>query len=337
MTGGGSPRPRRRAAIGAAIALAATAALATVSCATDQAMRQAAGWTEIGNAWAELGRWDKAGDAWSRATALDPGQGVASYNLARALAEAGKYDEAIARSDDYLESDPDNAAVLSVKAYALHKSGRDEAAITVYERVVDLNGGDSASVFNLAALMEKVGRTDEALARYDAILKLKPEDPAASYRKGLLLAAAGDAAGAVPFLERYVAANADSKAGRLELALAQERAGLYMAAIETYAALTAKDESDASAWFAVARLKLTVAQDGPGGLEALDKALEKGFSDHALAIELVEARGLASPDDVRTMIDEAGLLEAESAPAADEAEDTPAEAVPADATAGGGQ
>lgn len=303
--------------------------LASLSCASDQSRRQAVGWTELGNAWAELGRWDKAGDAWSRAMALDPGQGVASYNLSRALAEAGKYDESIAKSDEYLVTDPDNAAVLSVKAYALYKAGRDEDALALYERVVTLNGADSASVYNLAVLLESVGRETEAMERYDAILALKPEDAMASFRKGLLLAAGGDAEGALPLLERYLAANVESLDGRRALALVQLQSGRFMDAIETYAAIVEKVPEDADSWFALARLKLTVAEDGQGGLDALQTALKKGFKDKKQATDLLAEPGLVAADEVRKAFDEATIFE--DAPASGE---TPVAVgtVPADPT-----
>ena len=289
-----------------AVLLAGLAALS--SCATDQSRRQATGWTELGNAWAELGRWDKAGDAWSRAIDLDPGQGVASYNLSRALAEAGKYDEAIARSDEYLASDPDNAAVMSIKAYALHQAGRDDEAIVVYERVVVLNGGDSASVFNLAVLLDSAGRRAEALARYDDILAVRPDDPAASWRKGLLLLAEGQGEAALPFLERYAAANPGSLDAQRTLAAARERAGRFADAMDSYTAIVAKAPDDSAALFALARLKLTVAADEAGGLESLKSALAKGFKDEARAQELLAFPGLVATEAVRAILAEAGLL-----------------------------
>jgi len=296
---------RRAAACVLALAVAAG------SCATDQSRRQAAGWTELGNAWAALGKWDEAGDAWSRAMALDPGQGVAGYNLSRALAETGKYDESIARSDEYLASDPDNAAVLSIKAYALHKAGRDDEAITAYERVVTLNGGDSVSVFNLAALLESAGRSGEAIERYRAVIAGEPSRAEASYRLGLLLASSGDAAGAeeaLPLLALYLEASPESRDGRAALALAQEKTGRYMEAMESYAALVGKDTADADSFFALARLRLTVAEDGPGGLAALKSAVDNGFDDTALAAALLESPALAAGDEVRAPLDEAGLL-----------------------------
>ncbi|HQO66087.1 MAG TPA: tetratricopeptide repeat protein, partial [Spirochaetales bacterium] len=229
------------------------------------------------------------------------------------LAEAGKYDESIAMSDRYLDSDPDNAAVLAVKAYALHRQGRDDEAIAVYERVASLNGGDRASSFNLAVLLEATGRGDEAMARYDAMLALDPDDAAASYRKGLLLAGGGDAEAAIPFLERYLAAEPESAEGRRVLAAALERAGLYLRALEAYAAMAAKDETDAAAWFALARLRLTKADDATGGLSALDSAIEQGFKDAEAARALLRTDGLLAADLVEKRLGRVGLLDGERA------------------------
>ncbi|PKL25129.1 MAG: hypothetical protein CVV47_07550 [Spirochaetae bacterium HGW-Spirochaetae-3] len=307
MTPWAATRPPRALAAAFALALAVTAG----SCASDQSRRQAAGWTELGNAWAELGDWDKAGDAWSRAIALDPGQGVAGYNLSRALAETGKYDESIAKSDEYLASDPDNAAVLSVKAYALHKAGRDGEALVAYERVVTLNGGDSVSAFNLAALLEAAGRPGDAMERYRSVLDSEPGHAEASYRLGLLLAASGDTAGAeeaLPLLALYLEARPESAGGRAALALAQEKTGRFMEAMESYAAAVAKDAADSYSAFALARLRLTVAEDGPGGLSALKSAIDNGFDDRELAAALLDSPKLAAKEDVRALLAEAGLL-----------------------------
>lgn len=277
-------------------------------CATDQSRRQAVAWTDIGNAWSELGRWDKAGDAWSRAVAIDPGQAVAGYNLVRALTEAGKYDEAIATADRYLASDPDNASVLSIKAYALYKAGRDDEAVIVYRRVVELNGGDAASQYNLAVLLESSGKPDEALALYNVILAGKPDDASASFRKGLLVSAQGNGKEAIPLIERYVAAHDASLEAHRALARAYERADRFADAIDQYALVTGRDPADAASWFSLARLRLTVAADAKAGLEALRSALQHGFADKEQAAGLLAMPALIAADDVRPALGAAGLL-----------------------------
>jgi len=299
---------RRAASYALVVALAVAVITGLSSCATDQSLRQAAAWTDIGNAWSELGRWDKAGDAWSRAVAIDPGQAVAGYNLVRALTEAGNYDKAIATADRYLASDPDNASVLSIKAYALHKAGRDDEAVVVYRRVVVLNGGDTASQYNLAVLLESSGQTDEALALYDAILAGKPDDASASFRKGMILAARGNALEAIALIERYVGAHESSLEAQRALALAYDRAGRFADAIDRYVLVTSRDATDAASWFALARLRLTVAADASGGIEALKSALQHGFADKGRAAELLATPSLVAVTDVRAALAAAGLL-----------------------------
>lgn len=293
------------------IAIAMALCLFTVSCVTDQSRRQAIAWTELGNAWAELERWDKAGQAWSKAMSLDPGQLVASYNLARALAEAGKYDESIAKSDEFLAIDPDNAAVLSIKAYALHKAGRDDDAITTYQKVVRLNGGDLPSVYNLALLLEAVGRVDEAMIRYDQILLIEADHAGASYRKGLILASRGETEAALPLLLRYVEANPKSSVARTALGLAQERFGSFNDAIESYKEVLTYDEKNADASFALARVYLTKIEDGTSGLDALKRAILNGFKDATLARTLLEDPHLVAPEAVKVELEAAGLLSEE--------------------------
>lgn len=324
--------PRRRAAaVMAAIALAM--AVEAGSCATDASRRQAAAWTEIGNAWAELDKWDKAGDAWSRAIAIDAGQAVAGYNLSRALAEAGKYDEAIAQSDAYLASDPDNAAVLAIKAYSLHKAGRVDEAVSVYERVATLNGGDAASEFNLAILYEAAGRTSDAMERYDALLLLKPDDPRPSYRKGLLLAADGKPAEALPYVERYALADGAPVEAKRALALVREDAGLYADAMKSWQALAEAGEGDSGAWFELARIRLTAADDEAGGLEALAKAISLGWKDAKAGEKLLATPSVVAGDKVREMIEKA--LAAQPAPNPDAAaEEKPIDAEEASDTGG---
>jgi tetratricopeptide (TPR) repeat protein len=319
MIRAGLAMPRKSGRQSSLLAVALTVALAAASgssCATDAGRRQAVAWTEIGNAWAELEKWDKAGDAWSRAMALDPGQAVAGYNLSRALAEAGKYDQSIAMSDTYLATDPDNAAVLSVKAYALHKAGRNGEAIAVYERVVSLNGADSASLFNLAVLYESAGRQADALSRYDDILKIKPDDAPASYRKGLILADRGLADEALPYIVRYAEANPDSTDAARSLAVVQEAAGRFADAMDGYMAIVAKDEKNAVAWFELARLRLTVAGDEAGGLVALGKAIASGWKDTARAKDLLASNALVAGDKVRELLAAVGLAGESTTPVA---------------------
>ena len=297
-----------RTTTAALAAMALAAALFLASCVTDQeARRLAASWDELGKAWADQGRWDRAGAAWSEALRIDPTLGTAGFNLIRALTEAGKYDEAIANARKFLDKDPDNAEVLSALAYAYYKAGRFDEAIETYQRVVDLRAEDLTSLFNLAALLEKAGRRTEAAERYRGLLQEDPENAAVSFRLGVLLVAEHRELDAIPYIEAYIAAKPDVIDGKKALAMAQEGAGLYAKAMETWALVCAKAPEDAASWFALARLRLTIASDGTGGLEALKKALDAGFTDDEAAKALLATESLAARDEVTAALAAKGL------------------------------
>ncbi len=270
-----SGRTVRIALILAAI-MAAAAFL--VSCAS-QRQRQAIAWTEIGNAWADAGKWDKAGDAWSRAKLLDPQQAVASYNLARALAEAGKYDETLLELKAPLAKDPDNTILLAAKAYALHKAVRHDEALAVYERILVLGGADSSAIYNYAILLESSGRLEEAMENFDAVLAVKPEDPSASYRKAMLLLRMKKAEEAIAFFGPYLKSKPDSVIALTALAHAQEELGNYTAALEAYTKAVAGNDKDAGLWFSIGSLHLLALENKDAGLEALNRAKNRGYSD----------------------------------------------------------
>ena len=97
--------------------------VAFVSCATTRQADLARQWYELGNSWLDKGDWKRAGQAYSRALALDPYFSGASYNLARALTESGDYDRALKALDELAKSDPGNVKILASRAYALYKKG----------------------------------------------------------------------------------------------------------------------------------------------------------------------------------------------------------------------
>ena len=91
-----------------AILLAGLAPALTMGCASTRPRPIAQEWFDLGNAWLEKGDWKKAGQAYSRALALDPSFAGASYNLARALTESGDYDQALRALDALAKRDPGN-------------------------------------------------------------------------------------------------------------------------------------------------------------------------------------------------------------------------------------
>ncbi len=287
--------------------IALLALLALGGCATPPASPLALDWYELGNAWYDLGKWERAGAAYANAIKLDPELKAASFNMVRALAETGAYGEALATADRLLEEDPGNVRVLAAKAFVLHKQGEDEAALAIYEELLLVEPYAADAVYNAALLRAALGQGEKALTDLERLVAAKPEDTEALALFARLLADAERRDEATAAFERLVALGKADAAALERLAGLYEKAREYDKAIETLVAASGTAPGRASAWFALARLRLAEAEDGKGGLEALAKALEAGFSDRAAAAALEAEPVLAEREAVAAALAKKGL------------------------------
>jgi tetratricopeptide (TPR) repeat protein len=315
-----------------ALALAFAAAVLLGSCASSQSATVSREWYDIGNAWFDKGDWKRAGQAYSRAIALDPSFAGASYNLARALVEAADYDGAIKVLDALLKRDPKNLRALSTKAYAYYKKGADSEALEAYKAVLALDPYAPDAVFNAALLESRTGDYAAAVAQLGTLTEAKPEDGQAFLLLGRALdmlasAAAGsnDLSDAAPAAAPTApAATADQSAilnayekarvlGKADAPALQrigqiyESGRRYADAMDAYDAAVKADAKLAAAWFALARLRLVVAQDEDKGLEALKAALDSGFADKDAVQALLDEPDLPAREKVYDALKDKGL------------------------------
>ncbi|HUX41833.1 MAG TPA: tetratricopeptide repeat protein [Rectinemataceae bacterium] len=292
--------------------IAATAAM-TMACATSPSQKAlATEWYGVGNAWMAAGKYAEAGKAYDRALTLDPGLIAASYNAARALVEAGSYDRALPIIKKLLAGDPQNLRYVSLDAWALWKSGKAAEAAAAYEAAFVLDPWAEDVVYNSALLLLDSGKPadiDKAVARLDPLVKARPDDKEdlALYARALALSGRDeDAIAAWEDLRSMGGADAPAL---LDLAGLYEKRGEDAKALDVLDEATKKDAQSAKAWFALARLRLTTANDGTGGLDALGKAIAAGFKDRDAAAALLASSGIASRDEVAKALAAAGLVD----------------------------
>jgi tetratricopeptide (TPR) repeat protein len=296
-------RPRRLAGP-RLLAAAALAALLSACASTSRAPSPIAQeWYELGNAWLDKSEWKRAGQAYSRALALEPSFAGASFNLARALAEAGDYEASLHALDSLAKRDPGNVRVIAARAYALYKKGDAAAALAAYREALALDPFAPDAVYNAALLELASGDAEAAIAGLERLTSAKGDDGQALLLLGRALDAAAQAdstpeperegrrAAALDAYERAKAlGKADAEALRRMGAL-YEVAKRYSEAMDAYEAAVKADPKLAPAWFRLARLRLVVAADSERGLVALKGALDAGFADKDAAAAL-----LAEPD-----------------------------------------
>jgi tetratricopeptide (TPR) repeat protein len=291
-----------------AIVLAAALVL-VAGCASTPNSAMAREWYDLGVSWQDKGDWKKAGEAYSRALSLDPSLAAASYNLARALAESGDYDGSLKALDGLVKKDPKNVRVLSARAYSLHRKGDDKAALEAYRAVVELDPYAPDAVYNAALLELAAGDAASAASDLDRLTKARPEDGAAFALLGKALDRPGSTDGALDAYEKARALNKADAAALERIGALREGRKEYSEAMDAYAAASKADAKLASAWFALARLKLTIAGDGEGGLAALKSALEAGFADKDKAKALLDEPNLAEIEKATELLKSKGLTE----------------------------
>lgn len=310
----------RKLAIALAVAAFAGAGF-LASCVSSAPSPAAQEWYDLGNAWLDKGEWKRAGQAYSRALALQPGFAGASYNLARALAEAGDYDGALGALAVLAKRDPGNVRVIAARAYALYKKGDAAAALAAYREALALDPYAPDAVYNAALLELAAGDAAAAAAALERLTTAKSDDGQAFLLLGrardeLAAAAAegdpGRETGRLAALDAYERAKALGKAD----AAAFERMGAlydgarrYTEAMDALDAAVKADPKRAAAWFSLARLRLVVAADAEAGLAALKGALDAGFSDKAAATALLDEPDLPEREKVLELLKSKSLAE----------------------------
>ena len=271
---------------------------------------------DLGNAYVELGKYDKAVTEFQAALNIDPGFVKADYNLALAYAHAKRTADAIAILKRLLISDPENTQVLSALGWVYHLAARDDDALAQYAMVVRLSPADLNALYNAGIILWKLKRPQEAMEKFTTLLAKAPDDTDALYAAGSLLLSLDDAAGSADMISRYLEKKPSDPEALFLFAAAAERQKKYAQAMAAYDKITGIDASQGDAWFGEARLLLTVVEDPQRGLEALRKALGAGFKDVKAVQALLDSPGLLERDKVEAALKERGLLPGQSPAAA---------------------
>jgi tetratricopeptide (TPR) repeat protein len=113
---------------------------------------------------------------------LNPGSGIANYQLGKVSVEQGHLNEAIDYYRQALKmalqgftADTDVADTHFNLANALVKAGRLEEAITEYRAALSIRPGDPEAHSNLGYALIQQGGIDEGVAEFEKTLELRPE------------------------------------------------------------------------------------------------------------------------------------------------------------------
>jgi tetratricopeptide (TPR) repeat protein len=124
----------------------------------------------------EFGEFEQAASLYRDAVRADPGNIVASNNLAMVLVRLDRNpEEALLHSRVALERRPNNAAIAGTHAVALAHAGEADAALAALRRSVRLSPDDPWVRYFLGRLLMDQGDAEEAAMHLEAVSILDPE------------------------------------------------------------------------------------------------------------------------------------------------------------------
>jgi len=133
-------------------------------------------WINIGNAYRDLRKPDKAADSYRRALQLAPRNADTVRLLGTALCEGGKTDEGVATLGRAIMMDAGNAESFHDRAVALYNLARPQDAMRDAERALAIQPGKVAYLRLRGAIERRLGRLQDSRQTYEKILKEYPDD-----------------------------------------------------------------------------------------------------------------------------------------------------------------
>jgi tetratricopeptide (TPR) repeat protein len=266
----------------------------------------------IGNAFYDLGRFDRAAEYYQRALSLDPRLTPAGFNLARVYADKGRYADATGVLLDLLTGDPDNVLLRETLAYVHYLADEPDRAIARYTEVLALSPFNVNALYNLGRIAEQQSRNDDAIDYYRRASLADPNDAALVFSYGRRLIEVDAERGAV-VLERFLDMQPADRDRLVATGDSLRRERYFLPARRAYQKVLERSAVDAEALFGMASVLLIGVQDGQAGIERLREALDAGYDNPEEFIALLSARDLADPQAVRLLLDQKGVLPADAA------------------------
>jgi tetratricopeptide (TPR) repeat protein len=283
--------------------------LLMAACVTSQSGKQLASlFYNVGNDYFDLGKYDKAIEAYQNALQADPGMVKADYNLALTLVRMKRVDEAVVILKRLLADDQKNTTLMAALGWAYHEQGKDKDALDQYNAVLALSPADQNALYNSGIILWKLTKNEDALERFHKVLVYASDDTDALFAAGSLLLSLDRPQDSADMLSRYVAKKTDDIDAWYLIAAGAERLLKYSRALEAYDKIVTIDPKQANAWFGEARLLLTVVEDPEKGLDALDKALSAGFMDKDAVKALLASGQLLERDRVEAAFSQHDLM-----------------------------
>jgi tetratricopeptide (TPR) repeat protein len=192
--------------------------------------------SNLGIAYAELGRIDEAIKEYQTALKLDHNYAEAHNFLGIAYASQGRLDEAIKEYQTAITIKPEYAEVHNNLGIAYANQGRLDEAIKEYQAALKISSNNVETHNNLGLAYETRGRINEAIKEYQAAIKIKPDYVEPHNNLGIVYANQGKIDEAIKEFKAVIEIKPDYVEGHNNLGAAFENQGKIDEAIKEFKA-----------------------------------------------------------------------------------------------------
>jgi tetratricopeptide (TPR) repeat protein len=157
---------------------------------------RATGYTNLGVAYYQAGKWDECIPAFERSIALSPSF-FGYNNLAVIYTSVGRYQDAISKAQKAVEMSPNQYSAMGNLADAYRAAGQKDQALASYDKAIALafkafqvNSRDAAVLGDLALYYGKKGDSGKATQFIRRARSIDPQNVSLAYKQAVVYALA---------------------------------------------------------------------------------------------------------------------------------------------------
>jgi tetratricopeptide (TPR) repeat protein len=166
-------------------------------------------WNLLGASAAQIGKLDKAIDAFNKAISIKPDYADAYNNLGNALQEQGKLEEAIEAYNKALTIKPNYDEAYNNMGNALKEQGKLDKAIEAFTKALSIQPDNTAAYNNMGNVLKDQGKPEEAIEAYNKAISKRPDYAEAYSNMGNVLKEQGKLDEAVEAYKKAISINPD--------------------------------------------------------------------------------------------------------------------------------
>ncbi len=138
----------------------------------------------MGNAYGELGEYQKAINAYQKAIEIKLDMHEAYNNMGNAYNELKEYQKAINACQKAIEIKPDNHEAYYNMGNAYNKLKEYQKAINAYQKTIEIKPDKHEAYYNMGNAYGKLGEYQKAINAYKKAIEIKPDMHEAYYNMG---------------------------------------------------------------------------------------------------------------------------------------------------------